>query len=606
MSTQWTPDLRFEVNFTHKLAQTIGSARALTIHLLLKGGPNGPTQEEWNQIASMECDSRNYRDVGNFADDYLISSLLTKSCNLPLGLDLESEAWGSFLAAETENYATNERLMATDYVSHPEWWHRFVKRVQVIMGPVNAEVLEETLELSKHGPGVVAGVKGEMVASKKYDASPTISEKLLPFAEAIVPAAWYDYAMSGKGFVTVNYGTFFTAPKNAKARRGCLYGPNVNQWFTLGLGRKLRRRLRKFGVDLGDQGKNQELARLAVVKQLATIDLKHASNSLVKALPLLACTDEWFHLLDLARDEKVKGPDGKIRPLQMFCAMGNGFTFALETIMFLACVQSVVPRDEWHLCTCYGDDIICPQAYATDVTTALEYLGFSVNTKKSFLAGSFFESCGTDWFAGQNVRPFFLRKEPESQIPYEVTAGNQLRLWAERRGEGCCDIRMKPLWEKTVASAPREWRDLRVPPSVGDCGFIASVSEGLRNVRLPMVRDERDHWVESGWEGFDVRAVAFKPVTRDRKTPGVLLSGLARLSLDPETDLEKISEFTYLLGSTGFALGGILPPELMSMVSSCGREPVRGLYRIARARWVWSREWPDGLWWGPPKGGYAA
>lgn len=592
MSNPSKSDLEFELALTQGVTEIIGTPRALTVSLLVK-------YQEWDQLVDLECAPCNYEDAGDFADDYLCTGLLQKSTNLPLGRDLERNAWEQFLAAETVNRQTNDRLDATDYCDHPEWWHRFVKRVDRIMGPMNAEVIGEIQLLCKHGPGTVAGVSGEMVASKKYDCSPTISTELLPFAESLLPMAWFDYASSGKGFIPVDYGTFFTVPKSAKARRGCLYGPNVNQWLTMGIGRYLKKRLRKFGVNLSDQGRNQGLAKWARRWQLATIDLSQASNLLAKKVPQFACDYGWFRLMDLARDSNVKGPDKAIRPLEMFCAMGNGFTFPLETILFLAVVQAIVPRDLWTVCTAYGDDIIVPQEYAAEVITALEYLGFSVNTRKSFLAGRFYESCGTDWFDDQNVRPFFLRKDPKSQIPYEVLAANQLRLWTAKRAtlRGCCDIRFKPVWESLVASAPREWRCLRVPPDMGDTGFISSCTEGAHMVRLPHQRDEKHQWVESGWEGFDVRAVAFKPVEVDRRSGGVLLSGLARLSQDPETDLDKLDEYIYRLSQTGW-VGDVLPPDLMSMVSTRGREPVRGLYRIARARWVWSREWPDWLVWG--------
>jgi hypothetical protein len=591
MSIQMSSDLEFEATFTQALAEQIGSVRALTVFLLVK-------YQEWQQLVDLTIDHSSYEDPRHFALDYQITKVLSKSSNLPLDIDLEAKARAAFYAAEVHNRETNDRLDMTDWVDHPVWFSKFVSRVETIMGPLDVEALERIQELSRHGPGAVVGVKGGSVASQKYDRSPTISEEFAPFAESFMPAAWYDYAISGKGVLPVSAGVFFTAPKDAKNRRGCAYGANVNQYGTLGVGQYLSERLRIFGVDLGDQGWNQWLASQAHLLGCATIDLSQASDLLAKFLVRIATSSRWYHLLNLLRDHRVK-IDGKIVTTEKFCAMGNGFTFALETIVFLACVQAIVPREEWHLCTAYGDDIICPQAYAHDVTAALTYLGFKVNISKSFLAGRFFESCGTDWFDGQNVRPFFLRRESSSLIPYPVIAANQLRLWSRRLLDDTgCDKQFQSLWEQVHRLPSREWRRVHVPAHFGDTGFITSPSEvDHRSIRLP-------HKVINGvltpteWEGFDVKAIQFVPQTLDPRTPGSLFAGLARLSLSSHmSETEKLAEYTYQLAQNGFAAGGILPPKLLGLMPTRGEEPIRGLYRIRPARYVWSREWPKGFEW---------
>jgi hypothetical protein len=56
----------------------------------------------------------------------------------------------------------------------------------------------------------------------------------------------------------------------------------------------------------------------------------------------------------------------------------------------------------------YGDDIIVRSAVAPRVLKYLQVCGFTANRKKTFLSGPFRESCGTDWFEGEDVRPINL------------------------------------------------------------------------------------------------------------------------------------------------------------------------------------------------------
>jgi len=44
----------------------------------------------------------------------------------------------------------------------------------------------------------------------------------------------------------------------------------------------------------------------------------------------------------------------------------------------------------------------------------LSYCGFTPNSKKTFYNGSFRESCGADWFAGEDVRPYTLDHKLDS------------------------------------------------------------------------------------------------------------------------------------------------------------------------------------------------
>jgi hypothetical protein len=99
---------------------------------------------------------------------------------------------------------------------------------------------------------------------------------------------------------------------------------------------------------------------------------------------------------------------------QKFSSMGNGYTFELESLIFWAVLHAsmkyskVKPSVNNH--GVYGDDVIIPARAYTTFKRSLEWLGFSINEKKTHMRGYFRESCGHDYFYGDSVRPFFQKE----------------------------------------------------------------------------------------------------------------------------------------------------------------------------------------------------
>jgi hypothetical protein len=259
--------------------------------------------------------------------------------------------------------------------------------------------------------------------------------------------------------------------------------------------------------------------------------------------------------------------------LEMFSSMGNGYTFPLESLLFFSVVEALVLAEQLHLCSVYGDDIIVPQDRASDVIEALNFLGFKVNIKKSFLAGSFFESCGTDWFKGQEVRPFFLRRAERKPMPYVVEIANLIRLYALKRGGGTvCDARFKQIWETLFALAPGDWRKCKVPPEYAHAGFITDRSEA--NCREIHCEPTHGSWV-------------------DRE--------LTRLIGPPSQEegwafaVMRMRAVKKCHGDIAFLLAALAAP-VEDRPFTLGFEPIRGLFRrpvIGAGR---THVWPELLW----------
>lgn len=558
------------------LAEAIDSPRALTVYMLLK-------YKQYEQLADLEIRPLDYDEPSHFAEDYLITKVLSKSSFMPLKVDRAAKALASFHEAEELCRQTNTRLIEDrDNGTHPEWYSRFIENVYHVLGPLEREDLEFIESNFRHGPGATTAVPGiGMVISDKYDAQMHLTAPLVPFYRTLLGDRWWEIQAHP---LVVPGNKFTSVPKNAKTDRGICVEPTLNVFGQLGIGKCIREKLRRTGVNLNSQLVNQKMAELAFDCGYATIDLSKASDTMSYVLVLDALPPAWFKLVDDFRSPKTCLPNKEFVELEKFSSMGNGYTFELETLMFLAAARTCVPRSKWDHISVYGDDIIVPQEHAHELIEVLRYLGFNTNQSKSFLAGNFFESCGTDWFQGKNVRPFFLKKSKGTPIPYTLQIANALRLWSSRKcGHQCCDALFKPLWDSLVRAVPKPWSKTFVPAHLGDAGILRSFDEA----KPARARD--------GLELHVARHVSMRPVKVRKDTPGTLIHALT-------------GTYSGDSGPKGPLLSAEspFPPDFESVrdwigvephIRTLGYEPKRGLYGRVRVKNVQVSTWTDGLDW---------
>jgi hypothetical protein len=174
-------------------------------------------------------------------------------------------------------------------------------------------------------------------------------------------------------------------------------------------------RLEAFGNSILTQERNQNLAALASCRTIgssfATIDLASASDTVSIELIRYLLPSAWFGYLDDIRSHSGT-IEGDTFTGEKFSSMGNGYTFALETLVFWAiskaCISLTSETEEKF--SVFGDDIIVPDTAALLTTEVLQWSGFVINTDKSYFVGPFRESCGADWHSGLRVTPQYLRK----------------------------------------------------------------------------------------------------------------------------------------------------------------------------------------------------
>lgn len=225
-------------------------------------------------------------------------------------------------------------------------------------------------------------------------------------------------------------------PKTAKAPRVIAAEPAALQYMQQGLMRILVPALEQdpvCGPMIGftDQGPNQDMARRGSIRNdLATLDMSEASDrvSLRQVLSLLRNFPNSERAFRAVRSEKAVLASGEVINLRKFASMGSALCFPAEAMCFLSaifigiersmlrrgCLRARLTRRDvlsFHgRVRVYGDDIIVPVDCVRDVIEVFHSLGWKTNVSKSFWNGNFRESCGGDFFGGQDVTPVRVRR----------------------------------------------------------------------------------------------------------------------------------------------------------------------------------------------------
>lgn len=556
---------RTTTDFVLQLCETVNTPRSLYVYLLVKYG-------EWDQLVNLTIDASLYENPDIFRMDYLCTEILRKYPLLPTGIDTAAKALEAYYEGEEICENANMRILKNP----PSCLGGIARQVERTIGTLTSEDLNLVQNLCGNGSGATVCLRGSgTVKSDKIRRNyPTITRELVPFARALMGERWTDLVGC---FVIVDGNTFFTVPKSAKTDRGCSKEPRINLFLQKGIGKVIRRKLKRAGCNLNDQSVNQTMASRAQRDGLATIDLSMASDTISWSLVWSLLPPRWFELLDLARSRKTLLPDGTWKETAKFSSMGNGFTFELESLLFLSIARSIVPRKEWGDVSVYGDDIICPQRYAASIVDTLELLGLKVNRSKSFLAGTFFESCGADFHSGVNVRPFYLRSHPRG-LPWTMIIANKLRVWS-KLPDGTCDSRFRELWLTLFRSTGREWRACTIPEYMGDRGFIVSRREVKQVGRLSKNEATYESYVST-------RILSLRPVARRYDDVSTLLNALA--PGNPETGpFDDQSDGVFYADPASLLRSWINEGKPSSIVDELGLytrgfEPVRGYLRKPR------------------------
>lgn len=295
--------------------------------------------------------------------------------------------------------------------------------------------------LKKHrprfGPGTFAGVKS--IRSKYYQYKVSDATAATTDSFRGVTGFFKSYPASPQTVKIVhepsNVTEILFVPKDSRGPRVIGREPLFNlsaqlsffDFITAALEKDSRRR-----INFQDQSINRELAATSSKnKKHATIDLKEASDRvshalvgrLVARIPTLA----YFYK---RRTRTAVLPSGRTVQLAKLAGMGSGLTFPIMSLLaHLTITRSIVDRTGRDYNSVrrevftYGDDLVVPTGYYSIAVSALERVGLMVNNEKSYRFSHFRESCGGDYYNGNDVAPVRLKLSGSKLTVY----GNTLK-----------------------------------------------------------------------------------------------------------------------------------------------------------------------------------
>jgi hypothetical protein len=423
-----------------------------------------------------------------------VLAFFQKRSDLDLGIDKKRVAADRFVETEARNRETNAIFRLNSRGGF--YFHPRVESILFIAQRKISSILGDAPTLAdlklRFGPGATTQVKKKDASVRRKLAQRfACSEDSLRFLPELLSEMplWSQVPTSETESISVDVdihpGRIDFVRKTAKTDRQIGVEPALTGMVQLALGDIIADRLRPWGVDIRDQTRNQRLARLGSIDGgLATLDLSDASNLMASGLVESLLPFDWWDLLRAFRTGNSTLDNQSMR-LEMFSSMGNGFTFALETLIFFALAKACEESTGRGEVSVYGDDIIVPVSAYDLLVNVLTCVGFKVNSKKSFSTGPFRESCGKDYFSGIDVRPCYVK--------------------ASLTGQTCFTLHnfyvrgMQPVPAQIVLDSIDESLRLWGPDGYGDGHLLGDHSSSL----VP-------HKRELGWGGYTFETYTYK------------------------------------------------------------------------------------------------
>lgn len=276
----------------YSFLMSLDCPRSLSIWLLY----SSKEYEQLVEMTSENTDPNRYNSLSDFRDAYAATLFLSKA-NFLSGFDKKSAAMKKFMQFEEQCRVTNNRFRnpSCDPKNHGSnvWLLSATRRIiERILGDFCGD---ELVDSSNWGPGTSTLVKGEHVsATNKFQCDTGITRDLYSLVEPWFGSAyprWHEHIVKNQtsdsmdGFIMTRGNRVVTVPKNSKTDRVIAIEPGINLWFQKGIGKMIGRRLRRYGLDLKTQERNQQLALIASVRgDLATVDFSSASDSISAAV----------------------------------------------------------------------------------------------------------------------------------------------------------------------------------------------------------------------------------------------------------------------------------------------------------------------------------
>jgi hypothetical protein len=377
--------------------------------------------KDYDRLVDIAVNPGEYLEPALYRADSQIIALVKKYPHWSIELDPKEEAIKTFIACEVQCKQVNDQVFSGSLSKDP-YVSRVLTRARRIIANILGECPDVTELSFDFGPGSTYSISNRnATAASKLCSTLDVTPNCYGLARKILldcpglrdDCEVFDHSpgSSAMSRVTLIQGDRLAfVPKTAKTHRPIAITGFLNSVIQKGYGKAIRERLRPC-VDLRfAQFLHRDLAKISsLTNEYSTIDLKNASDTIAYAIVMELLPWPWFDILDRCRS-KYYSYEGSWYAYQKFSAMGNAYTFELETLIFYALVESVrLEEGVEGKVTVFGDDIILPQQCFKEAVKLLEAFGFTTNLAKSFESGNFRESCGGDFMSGEDVRPFYLK-----------------------------------------------------------------------------------------------------------------------------------------------------------------------------------------------------
>jgi len=254
--------------------------------------------------------------------------------------------------------------------------------------------------------------------------------------------------------------------KTWKSKRLIMPNTTLGTLYSSGLGRVIEDRLRVAGYDIKNlQVRHGQLAQLgSLTGSLVTADQSLASDNITVQLVDRIFPRSWASALKLGRIAEIEFYGHRFQT-ETFSTMGIGFTFPLQTLVFLSLLLAIrdhIGLDRSAVVSVFGDDLIYDKRMHELVIRTFPKLGLVINEDKTFAEGNFRESCGYDYYHGVDVRPFHLARS-DGDV-------------------SCSKKRFEAYLYKAFNGIKRRWNYAEVPATLD---YVIGEIRKLRNGRDP-------------------------------------------------------------------------------------------------------------------------
>jgi len=411
----------------YKRNESNGFTKALGLYFAVNSGKFSSEltklvyNDDYSALLAFNIDYNSYSsdDLTDLRFARQCLSLYSKNADLKIrDVNPKRNCLMSFVETELKCRQTNLRLY--NYIETKQDLFSVESDLTVLLRKIS-QILGQAPKIGdgtfSFGPGsaVIAGNQSIKTMREKLHSRPVCSSSLYMSSviNDVIESLPLYFTIHHVNDITIADGKYGQVAKNALTERTIETQPLLNLPIQKEVGSAIRSRLALFGCDLNTQNKNQSLALLgSETGAIVTVDVRNASNTvaIMAVYVLLYFCPDWFDLLWSLRSPTIQ-IHGHRYSLETFSTMGNGYTFELESLIFFAIALMVTEKvnGDVSLVSVYGDDIIVPIEAADELLSALSFFGFTVNSSKSYFDGPFRESCGKDYFLGENIRPFYCK-----------------------------------------------------------------------------------------------------------------------------------------------------------------------------------------------------